>query len=66
MSKGVLIIVFGIASILAGIFGKNFSKADVITGAAYKQRSSTWSGRLVFITVGIFLVGVGIKLLLGS
>lgn len=64
MTKGTIFIVCGIVSFLIGIFGKTFYEADVVTGAAYKQKSSTWSGRLVFIVVGIFFIGVGIKFLL--
>lgn len=64
MAKDILFLICGIVSILIGIFGKNFYQADVVTGAAYKQRSSTWSGRLVFIVVGIFFMGMGITFLL--
>jgi hypothetical protein len=63
---GVFLMISGIVACAGGIFGKNFYVADVLSLAAYKQKSSTWSGRLVFLLVGMFLVAVGIKLLVGA
>jgi hypothetical protein len=63
---GVLLVVFGALAIVGGIFGKDFHAADVVALGEFKQKSSKWSGRLVFIVVGIGLVGVGIKMLLGG
>jgi hypothetical protein len=60
---GVLLIVFGVLGIAGGILGTGFYKADVIALGAFKEKSSTWSGRLVFIAVGAALIAVGIKLL---
>ncbi|MGB9032339.1 MAG: hypothetical protein WCC27_19595 [Acidobacteriaceae bacterium] len=57
----ILFMVFGCAGILGGIFGKTFYKADIETGAPYRQKSSTWSGRLTFIVVGAFLLALGVK-----
>jgi hypothetical protein len=56
----IVFVVIGILSITAGVFGKNFYAADVISLHAYKQRSSTWSGRLVFILVGVLFIALGI------
>jgi hypothetical protein len=44
-----------------GIFGKDLYAADVIALGALKQKSSTWSGRLVFLLVGVVLA-IGICL----
>jgi hypothetical protein len=63
---GILLTIFGVVSILGGIFGKNFHAADVIALGEFKQKSSRWSGRLVFIAVGVGLVGIGIKMLLAG
>ncbi len=63
---GVLAIVGGCIAILGGIFRRNFQAADPETGAAYKQRSSVWSGRFVCITAGFFLVAVRIGLIVRS
>jgi hypothetical protein len=63
---GILLVVFGALAIVGGIFGKNFHTADVIALGEFKQQSSKWSGRFVFIAVGVGLVGVGIKMLLGG
>jgi len=61
---GILLMIFGAAAILGGIFGKDFHAADVVALGEFKQKSSRWSGRLVFIVVGLSLIGVGIKMLL--
>jgi hypothetical protein len=63
---GILLIIFGVSGIAGGIFGKDFHAADVFALGEFKQKSSRWSGRLVFIVVGVGLIGVGIKLLLGT
>jgi uncharacterized membrane protein YczE len=63
---GILLIIFGGLAIVGGIFGKDFYAADVIALRAFKQKSSTWSGRLVFVVVGVVLIAVGIKLLLDA
>jgi hypothetical protein len=47
-----------------GVFGKDFRASDVIALGEFKQRSSKWLGRLIFIMVGLGLVCVGIKMLL--
>ena len=61
---GVLLLVFGALVIAGGIFGKDFHAADGIALGEFKQKSSRWSGRLVFIVVGACLIGIGIKMLL--
>ena len=45
---------------------RNFRAADVVALGEFKQKSSKWSGRLVFIVVGLGLMGVGIKMLVGT
>jgi len=57
-------VLVGAAAIAAGIFGKHFHSADVASGLPFKQKSSTWSGRLIFIVVGIAFVAAGIKQLM--
>ncbi|MGO9336243.1 MAG: hypothetical protein ACLPY1_01920 [Terracidiphilus sp.] len=63
---GIFLMIFGVVAILGGIFGKDFHAADVVALGEFKQKSSRWSGRLVFIVVGVALIGVGIKMLLGA
>ena len=60
---GIFLVIMGVIAIAGGIFGKNFHAADVIALGGFKQKSSRWSGRLVFLVVGVGLVVVGIKLL---
>jgi hypothetical protein len=60
---GILLVIFGVLGILGGVFGKEFYAADVIALHEYKQKRSKWSGRLLFIVVGVGLVCIGIKLL---
>jgi H+/Cl- antiporter ClcA len=61
-----VLIVFGVLGIAAGILGKEFYAADIITLHAYKQKQPAWLGRLVCIVVGVGLIAIGIKLLLGT
>ena len=63
---GVLLVIFGVLAIAGGIFGKDFRVADVIALGEFKQKRSRWSGRLLFIVVGVGLIGIGIKMLLGT
>jgi hypothetical protein len=63
---GILFIIGGIAAIIAGILGKEFHAADVMSLGEYKQKTSKWSGRLVFILAGLILIAVGVKMLVGS
>ncbi len=63
---GVVLMIFGVAATLGGLFGKSFHAADVITLGELKQKSSTWSGRFVFIVVGVGLIGIGIKMSFGA
>jgi hypothetical protein len=60
---GILLVIFGVLGILGGVFGKEFRAADVIALHEFKQKSFKWSGRLLFIVVGVGLVCIGIKLL---
>ncbi|HEV2136769.1 MAG TPA: hypothetical protein VGR47_21295 [Terracidiphilus sp.] len=61
---GVLLIVFGVVAIVGGALGKSFHAADPIALGEFKQKSSTWSGRLIFVVVGLGLIGIGITMLL--
>jgi hypothetical protein len=61
---GVLLVIFGALTIAGGVFGKDFRASDIIALGEFKQRSSKWLGRLIFIMVGLGLVYVGIKMLL--
>jgi hypothetical protein len=63
---GVLLVLFGVLAIAGGVLGKSFQAADVIALGDYKQKSSRWSGRLVFIVVGVGLIGIGITLALSA
>jgi len=63
---GIFLVIFGGLAIAGGIFGKDFNAADVVSLYAYKQKSSKWSGRLVFLLVGAGLVAIGVKLLVGA
>ncbi|MGA3071125.1 MAG: hypothetical protein ABSD43_12995 [Terracidiphilus sp.] len=63
---GILLVIAGSLGIVGGIFGKDFYAADVDSLSAFKQRSSRWSGRLVFLLVGTGLVAIGVKLLVGA
>jgi hypothetical protein len=55
-----LALILGVFSIVVGIVGKDFHAADVLSGVGYKQKSSRWSGRLIFILVGVFFLADGI------
>lgn len=59
-----ILIVFGIVAILGGILGNEFTVADPISLAEFKppKKSSTWSGRAVFIGVGTGLILIGIAI----
>jgi hypothetical protein len=63
---GVLLVIFGVLGIAGGIFGKDFRAADVVALGEFKQKSSKWSGQLVFIVAGLILIGIGIKMLVGA
>ena len=62
---GIIFILGGIAAILVGILGKQFYAGDALTLSDYKRerRVSTWWGRLIFVLVGIFFIGLGAKFL---
>jgi hypothetical protein len=55
---GIVLIIVGIAGIVAAIFGKNFSAEN-----QPEMKVPTWFGRLVFFVVGAFFIAGGIKLL---
>jgi hypothetical protein len=59
-----ILIATGVVAIIAGVLGKEFTVADVNSLAEFKppRKSSTWSGKAVFIGVGVglILIGVGI------
>jgi len=65
-SLGILFVICGGAAIATGILGKGFYLGDVLSGNAYKQKSSRFSGRLIFIVAGVFLAALGIKALMGA
>jgi hypothetical protein len=59
-----ILIATGLVAIIAGVLGKGFTVADVTSLAEFKppKKSSTWSGKAVFIGVGVFLILIGIAL----
>ena len=61
---GFFLIVAGLVAVVAGVLGKKFTVADVDSLAEFKppRESSTWSGKAVFIGVGVgmILIGIGI------
>jgi hypothetical protein len=63
---GVFLIATGLVAIVAGVLSKEFTVADVDSLAEFKptRKSSTRSGRVVFIGVGAGLILVGIRVLL--
>jgi hypothetical protein len=63
---GVLFVIFGCLVIVGGFFAKDFYAADIVALGAFKQKRSKWSGRLLFIVVGVFLLALGIKFLMGT
>jgi len=63
---GILFVISGGLAIVVGVLGKDFYVADVITLAPYKKKSSKWSGKLVFIVVGLGFIALGIKLLVSG
>ena len=65
-SMGIFLVIAGGLGIAGGILGKDFYAADVDTLSPFKQKSSRWSGRLVFLLTGAVLVAIGVKLLVGA
>jgi hypothetical protein len=63
---GFLLIALGGVGIIGGTFGKDFHAVDVDALGEFKQKIPTWLGRVVSIVVGIGLIGIGIKMLLGD
>jgi hypothetical protein len=62
----ILLIAAGLVGIASGVFGKKFYEADILSVSVGTRKSSTWSGRLIFIVAGTGLIAVGIKLLVSS
>jgi len=62
---GTILVIFGALGIAGAIFGKDFRSADAITLHELKQRIPTWLGRLLCIVVGIGLIAIGIKMIIG-
>ena len=62
---GYIALIIGGLALAAAVFGNEFYVADVDSGSGFKpeQRCSTWSGRLVFVIVGLGFVAIGIQLL---
>ena len=63
---GILLIAAGLVGVAGGVFGKKFYEADILSLSVGNRKSSTWSGRLVFIVAGVGLIAVGIKLLVSA
>ena len=63
---GIVSLILGGVAITAGILGKEFYVADVLSGVGFKQKRSRWSGRLICIVVGVSFVAAGIKLLVAE
>ena len=63
---GIFFVILGGVLLVGGVFGKDFYVADVLSLAAYKQKSSRWSGKLVFIVVGLGFIALGIKFLVSG
>jgi hypothetical protein len=59
---GVFLMLFGCILIVGGIFGENFYAADVDSLAPFNQKSSRWSGKVLFVVVGVLLLAIGAKL----
>jgi|UPI00037BBD43 hypothetical protein len=59
-------LILGGLAIVGGVLGSNFYAADVLSLAAYKQKSSRRSGQLVFIVVGLAFIALGIKFLVSG
>jgi hypothetical protein len=61
----ILLILAGGLAIAAGILGKTFYEADVIALGTFKSKEETptWSGRVLFISVGAALIAIGMRLL---
>jgi hypothetical protein len=66
MREGIVSLIVGGVAIAAGIFGRDFYVADVLSGVGFKQKSSRWSGRLICMVVGVSFVAAGIKLLMAE
>jgi hypothetical protein len=62
---GIFFVICGGIAIIAGIKGKEFYSADIIALQGFKQKSSKWSGRLVFIIAGVLLLALGIMSMVG-
>jgi hypothetical protein len=63
---GIFLVICGGLAIVGGIFGKDFYKADILALGAFKEKSSRWSGRLVFIVGGVVLIAIGIRLIVDA
>jgi hypothetical protein len=67
-AMGIILIISGGVAIVGGIVGKTFYKADVVALEVFKSEDKwpSWFGRLLFIVVGVALIGVGVKLLVDA
>lgn len=50
-------VALGLFAVLIAAFGREFYKGDDTIES--NTRSSTWSGKLVFLTVGLFFIALG-------
>jgi hypothetical protein len=62
--RGIVFLISGVIAILAGIFGRTFYKAGPMGVSVFTERRSTWSGRLIFIVVGMMFVALGAKFIM--
>jgi len=63
---GTILVIFGALAIAGAIFGKDFRAADAITLQESKRKIPAWLGRLLCGVVGVGLIAIGIKVLVGS
>ena len=63
---GTLLVIFGGLAIAGAIFGKDFRAADAITLQELRQKIPAWVGRLLCGVVGVGLIAIGIKMLIGG
>jgi NADH:ubiquinone oxidoreductase subunit 2 (subunit N) len=64
---GILFVIIGGLAIAMGIFGKEFYEADT-EGFGFKsaRKVPRWSGRTLFIVVGVLFIALGIKFLVDA
>jgi hypothetical protein len=65
---GSLLVIFGVLGIAQAIFAKEFLAVDGLGLHEFKKKRKlpTWLGRLVGAIVGLGLIAVGVKMLIGG